>query len=163
MRLAAAWLSAIFASAIASPLSRRQAGLAQCLQAAGVPISPSLSPFNSRLSYEPAATVTPQTVQQVSDAVKCGAASDVSVVALSGGHSYTALGLGGQDGSLVLVMSLLDEVTLDGTIATVGAGTKLGNMAQQLFDLGERGAPHGVCPYVGCVFPRRYLVRADCK
>ena len=48
-------------------------------------------------------------------------------------------------------MQEFQKVTLDSTtkIASVGAGVRLGNMATKIFQLGQRGLPHGTCPGVG--------------
>jgi FAD/FMN-containing dehydrogenase len=37
----------------------------------------------------------------------------------------------------------------DNGIATVGAGVRLGNLALEIYAVGERALPHGVCPGVG--------------
>src|SRR5882762_1037495 len=92
-------------SVVASP-----SDLNSCLSSANLqPVSAS-SPdyakdslaFNRRLSYKPADIVFPKTVQDVSSAVKCAFQAGVKVAARSGGHSYAANGIGGQDGSLVV-------------------------------------------------------------
>lgn len=70
-------------------------GLIDCLTKAGLnpvtPTNPSYQndtlPVNLRLVYQPAAVVYPNTTQDVSAAVKCGAANEVKVNARSGGHS----------------------------------------------------------------------------
>lgn len=91
------------------------------------------------------------------------------MAARSGGHSYGAYGLGGQDGSLMVDLGSFQTISLDKStnIATVGAGVRLGNMASKLFSLGGRAyfsllsfyqstsqltplrVPHGTCPAVG--------------
>lgn len=52
---------------------------------------------------------------------------------------------------MVIDMMEFQNVTLDAAtgIASVGAGLRLGNMATKLFQLGQRGLPHGTCPGVG--------------
>lgn len=54
-----------------------------------------------------------------------------------GGHSYGAYGL---TGAMIIDMVEFREVSLDETtnIVRVGAGMRLGNLANTLFDLGER-------------------------
>jgi FAD/FMN-containing dehydrogenase len=64
----------------------------------------------------------------------------------SGGHSYAGWSSG--DGRLVIDVSRLNSVHLDGTTATVGAGAKLIDVYSTL---GKRGRtiPAGSCPTVG--------------
>jgi len=72
------------------------------------------------------------------------------VTARSGGHSYAAYGLGGQDGNLVVDLRRLNEITLneDNTVVS-GTGNRLGDLATGIYNAGRRGLPHGTCPYVG--------------
>jgi FAD/FMN-containing dehydrogenase len=82
--------------------------------------------------------------------VRCAAGAGVKVTARSGGHSYAAYGIGGQNGNLLVDLKFLKEITLnsDNTVVS-GAGNRLGDLAQRIFDLGNRALPHGTCPYVG--------------
>ncbi|KEP54297.1 FAD-linked oxidoreductase [Rhizoctonia solani 123E] len=107
--------------------------------------------FNRRFTYKPAAIVYSGGVQDVQAAVQCGASSGTPVVARSGGHSYAAYGIGGQDGALVIDLSKLTNLSLNNVTgeATVQTGVKLGPLAQGLWDQGRRALPHGTCPYVG--------------
>ena len=84
-------------------------------------------------------------------AVKCGGSTHTSVVARSGGHSYAAYGLGGQDGSLVIDLSALKNISFvnNSQQATVQTGNKLGDAAVSLLKNGQRVLPHGTCPNVG--------------
>lgn len=84
----------------------------------------------------------------MSDAVRCAANSGVKVQAKSGGHSYASYSLGGKNGSMMIDLEPLQEISLDnGTgIAKVGGGVRLGNMALGIFEQGKRGLPHGTCP-----------------
>lgn len=45
---------------------------------------------------------------------------------------------------ILIVITIIDTY-----IAKVGAGVRLGNMAEALFAQGQRALPHGVCPAVG--------------
>ncbi|KAG8920765.1 hypothetical protein FRC00_009545, partial [Tulasnella sp. 408] len=106
--------------------------------------------FNRRLSYKPAAIVYPTSKTDVSAVVNCAAGSGVPVVARSGGHSYAAYGLGGQDGALVVDLSSMKSLSLDSTgLLASQTGNRLGDVAQYLWDNGKRALPHGTCPYVG--------------
>ncbi|CEH16215.1 6-hydroxy-d-nicotine oxidase [Ceraceosorus bombacis] len=114
--------------------------------------SESFSENSSIKPYQPAIIVTPANAQQAASALKCAAneGGKTKVVAKSGGHSYAGYSLGGQDGSLVISLSKLETLTVDKSAKTarVGAGNRLGPMAQAL---GEAGfaLPHGTCPTVG--------------
>ncbi|KAH7336985.1 hypothetical protein B0J17DRAFT_665717 [Rhizoctonia solani] len=109
------------------------------------------STFNRRFAYRPAVIVYSTSVQGVQAAVQCGAASGTPVVARSGGHSYAAYGVGGQDGTLVIDLSQMTNLLLNNVTgeATAQTGLRLGPLAQGLWDQGRRALPHGTCPYVG--------------
>lgn len=64
----------------------------------------------------------------------------------SGGHSYAGWSSG--DGRLVIDVSKLNSIRLDGTTATVGAGAKLIDVYATLGSHG-RTIPAGSCPSVG--------------
>lgn len=76
-------------------------------------------------------------MNQVQAAVKCAYNSNTKVSVKGGGHSYGAYGLAG---SVVIDMVSFQQVAVDsGTkVASIGAGVRLGNMASQLFNLGQR-------------------------
>ncbi|KAI1108448.1 Glucooligosaccharide oxidase [Nemania sp. NC0429] len=133
--------------------------LASCLQAAGTPYSlPDSknwttfnSPFNQRLKFNPVAIAVPETPGEAQKALLCGRKHGVKVSPKSGGHSYAALGFGGEDGHLVIQLDHMVGVSLDGktNIATVAAGTRLGKLALELYNQGNRAISHGTCPGVG--------------
>ncbi|KAI5789793.1 hypothetical protein FPQ18DRAFT_339187 [Pyronema domesticum] len=139
---------------LAAAFNARRSSLTDCLNAASVPIlltfSPSwqdaTKPFNLRLTVNPAVVTIPRTKAEVT--LKCAYSTNTRVSAKSGGHSYSASGL---SGNMVIDMVEFQEVSCDAssTIATVGSGVRLGNMATRLFQLGERGIPHGTCSGVG--------------
>ncbi|KAI4272248.1 MAG: hypothetical protein LQ337_005427 [Flavoplaca oasis] len=141
------------------PTSTPTAGaVAECLTQKNVPIrltssadfSQLAQPYNLRLPYTPAVIVLPTTVQHISDAVTCAAKNNVKVQPRGGGHSYAAFGLGGQNGAMVIDLQSFQEVSLDANnVAKVGGGVRLGNLAQAIFNQGQRGLPHGTCPGVG--------------
>lgn len=62
-----------------------------------------------------------------------------------------ALGVGGEDGALVIDLLNLQEFSMDTTTwqATIGGGTRLGDVTQRLHDNGKRAIAHGTCPGVG--------------
>ncbi|KAF7970902.1 hypothetical protein HWV62_22664 [Athelia sp. TMB] len=149
-------LTASRALAGTSPSS---ATLSSCLSSAGLsPVTPS-SPayaadvlaYNHRLVYKPAAVVFPANASGVAAAVKCAASAGAKVAARSGGHSYAANGVGGQDGSLVVDLKHLTGITVAASsqTATFGTGIRLGDLALALYNNGGQAMAHGTCPYVG--------------
>ncbi|PIL24479.1 hypothetical protein GSI_14233 [Ganoderma sinense ZZ0214-1] len=134
-----------------------RSGLLDCLDSAGFdPVvegdsayATDASPFNLRFNWKPAALVYPQDSAGVAAAIKCGADNGVKVNARSGGHSYAAFALGGEDGHLTVSLDNLRHLSLDGTAATFGAGNHLGDVALYLWENGGRALAHGTCPYVG--------------
>ena len=65
--------------------------------------------------------------------------------------SNTQPGLGGTDGELVIDLVHMQKFAMDTTTwqATIGAGTRLGDVTQRLHDHGGRAIAHGTCPGVG--------------
>lgn len=131
----------------------------QCLTASDVPqalpgtpeFAKSSSPHNIRLQFTPLAIARPTTVSHVQAAVACGRKHGVKVNARSGGRNYGSHGIGGEDGHLVIDLRFLNSTVVDPSthIATVGPGTKLGNLALALDAHEKRAIPHGVCPKCG--------------
>lgn len=157
------WLA--LASSLAVPTLgwslEKRATLGDCLTSAKVPVFTSgtsnytqaVKPFNLRLPFKPASLAVPETVKQVQDAVTCGVNNGALVTARSGGHSYGAHGLGGEDGHLIIDLRRFNNVTVDAKAhtAVVGAGGRLGNIALALYDQGKQAMSHGTCP--GYVVP----------
>ncbi|KAG0151246.1 hypothetical protein CROQUDRAFT_651465 [Cronartium quercuum f. sp. fusiforme G11] len=115
------------------------------------PIYETLSrPYNLRYHYQPIAIVLPKSTQDLSKILMVASAEGIPVAARSGGHSYTAQGLGGQDGFLVVDLSNMKALTVDSAgIAHVQAGNRISELAQGLFKAGGRAVPTGTCPLVG--------------
>ncbi|MBW0542198.1 hypothetical protein O181_081913 [Austropuccinia psidii MF-1] len=107
--------------------------------------------FNKRFEYVPAAIVFPKNTKEVQSSIKVAVDAKLPVSARSGGHSYAAYGLGGANGFLVIDLQKLRTiaVNISSGEATIGAGTRLGDMAISLYEQGRRALPHGSCPYVG--------------
>jgi FAD/FMN-containing dehydrogenase len=128
----------------------------KCLDESNVPqdypgtsnFTQDIIPYNLRLNYTPIAVAVPSTVSQVQAAVKCAAKLGVKVNPKSGGHSYAAHSLGGEDGHFVVDLKYFSGVSVDAVsqVATVGPGARLGNVALALFEQGERALAHGICP-----------------
>ncbi|GLB44952.1 putative oxygen-dependent FAD-linked oxidoreductase family protein [Lyophyllum shimeji] len=108
------------------------------------------SPFNLRFTWKPAVVTYPENPEEVSQLVQIAVQYNVQVVALSGGHSYIANGLGGQSGVLVVDLRNLGKVTVDSSegTAVIETGNRLGDVATALANAG-RALPHGTCAYVG--------------
>ncbi|KAG8776302.1 hypothetical protein FRC12_000995 [Ceratobasidium sp. 428] len=152
-------VAANFASGTVVDVERRTA-FTSCLTSSGsggTIVTPSSSTydsgraaFNQRLSFKPAAIAYPKSPADVQKYVKCAASNKIAVVGRSGGHSYAAYGVGGQDGALVIDMKNMKSLTVDSSgVAKVQTGNLLGDVAQKLWDNGKRALPHGTCPYVG--------------
>ncbi len=64
---------------------------------------------------------------------------------------FAAIGLGGDSGEVAIDMVNFQDFSMDKTTwhATIGAGSKLGDVTQKLHDNGGRAFAHGVCPGVG--------------
>jgi FAD/FMN-containing dehydrogenase len=149
------WLGVAAVYAKGAALNRR-ALLADCLDDASVPTDEEDTktwdgdalPFNNRLPYTPVAIAVPTTVAQIQAAVSCAAKAGVKTTPKSGGHSYASLGLGGEDGHLVIELDRMYDVTLDTDthVATVQSGARLGHIATELYDQGKRAFSHGTCP-----------------
>ncbi|KAJ6474680.1 glucooligosaccharide oxidase [Mycena vitilis] len=106
--------------------------------------------YNQRFTISPAAVAFPTKNQQVAAAAMAGNAQLIPVVARSGGHSYIANGLGGNNGSLVVDLSNMTAITVvsSNDTAIIEMGNRLGDIAVALNRAG-RAIPHGTCPYVG--------------
>ncbi|KAF8537005.1 hypothetical protein BDD12DRAFT_746446 [Trichophaea hybrida] len=141
---------------LAAAYNVRRSALTDCLNNAQVPIlltsSPGwgaeVEPYNLRFTPAPAVVTIPRNKKDVQEAVKCASKTGTRVTVKSGGHSYGAFGL---VGTMVMDMMEFQDVTYDKNtqIASVGTGVRLGNLATKIFQLGQRGLPHGTCPGVG--------------
>ncbi|KAJ6581029.1 glucooligosaccharide oxidase [Mycena capillaripes] len=106
--------------------------------------------YNRRFTISPMAVAFPTNAQQVAAAVKAGVLQNMEIVARSGGHSYIANGLGGNNGSLVVDLSKMKAITVHSwnNTAVIETGNRLGDVALALNAAG-RAIPHGTCSYVG--------------
>ena len=143
------------ASPVDTSLLTRQETLNTCLEAAELSYvdvnsedwEDAIVPHNLRVPVVPRAVVYATATEQIQAAVKCAVESEIRVSAKSGGHSYASMGLGGEDGSLVIQLDHWHDVTLrDDNTAVVSAGTRLGVVALELYAQGKRGISHGTCP-----------------
>jgi FAD/FMN-containing dehydrogenase len=94
----------------------------------------------------PLAVLSVANAQDVATAFAFARDHAVRVAIRSGGHSYPGWSAG--DGALVVDVRPLDDVSLNGTTATVGAGASLVQVYDALGGRG-RGIPGGSCPTVG--------------
>ena len=103
--------------------------------------------YNQRFDgIRPAAVAQVASSSDVQNCVTWAARYDVPVTARSGGHSYA--GYSTVRGGLVIDLAGLDQVTVDGSSAQVGAGTQLIDMYAALARRGLT-VPAGSCPSVG--------------
>lgn len=146
----------LMASLAQGTVLNRRAALEDCLSGSSTAVDEvgsddynrDITPFNKRLPFLPAAIAVPTTVEQIQSAVACGSKLGYKVTAKGGGHSYASLGLGGEDGHLIIELDRMNSVKLDTetNIATVDAGARLGHLASELFAQGNRAISHGTCP-----------------
>ncbi|KAK4451045.1 putative oxidase [Podospora aff. communis PSN243] len=110
-----------------------------------------VKPYNLDVSVTPVAVVRPQSAQDISQIIQCATANGKKVQAKSGGHSYANYGLGGDNGAVAIDMVNFQHFRMDNVTwqATVGAGTRLGEVDKKLHAAGGRAFAHGVCPDVG--------------
>ncbi|CAG7928911.1 unnamed protein product [Penicillium olsonii] len=110
-----------------------------------------LPSYNLAIPVRPAVITYPRTTTQVVDIVRCAVESDYKVQAYSGGHSYGNYGLGGVDGHVVVDLKYFQNFSMDQNthVATIGAGTNLGDLQDRLLHAGGRAMTHGNCPQVG--------------
>ncbi|MBE7188640.1 FAD-binding oxidoreductase [Jatrophihabitans endophyticus] len=94
----------------------------------------------------PAAVVRCRSADDVARAVEYGASSGTTVAARSGGHSYA--GYSTPNRGIVVDLSALSGVRVDGTSVKVGAGARLIEVYTALGRAG-RAMPAGSCPTVG--------------
>ncbi|SNX85390.1 related to Reticuline oxidase precursor [Melanopsichium pennsylvanicum] len=111
------------------------------------------SSYNPIFAYKPLVITVPSNEAQVASIVKCVSQQQgqYKLSPRSGGHSYESYSLGGQDGSVVVDLQSLSSVVVDqnANTAKVGAGVRLGTLAQKIWDQGQYALPHGTCPMVG--------------
>ncbi len=165
-------LLSFFVATLSGAHLQKRATVADCLTSAGVPrfvpgsadFTQAIKPFNLRLPFTPVAVAQPSTVPQVQAAVTCGVQNKLLVTAKGGGHSYASHGIGGEDGHLVVDMKLFTSVTVDSAtqIASIGTGSRLGNVAVALFNQGQRMFSHGTCPgYCLPLYILRFLTKTS--
>lgn len=128
----ALWLLVAAAPLREAALSKNT--LQSCLQQARVPVDATnssvwngdIQPFNARLPYTPMAVAVPTTIAQIQAAVSCAAKAGVKTTPKPGGHSYASLGLGGENGHLMVELDRMYNVTLNNktNVATVQPGER---------------------------------------
>ncbi|KAJ5142848.1 uncharacterized protein N7515_001635 [Penicillium bovifimosum] len=107
--------------------------------------------YNLAIPVSPKVITFPKTTDQVAEIVRCAVKNEYRVQAYSGGHSYGNYGLGGADGHVVVDLKHIQNFSMDTDthIATIGAGTHLGDLQDRLMHAGGRAIAHGACPQVG--------------
>jgi FAD/FMN-containing dehydrogenase len=94
----------------------------------------------------PAAVALCTRTEDVQACVEAAAASGTPIAARSGGHSYA--GFSTPDSALVVDLTGMAGVRIDGGTATIGAGTRLIDVYGSLAAAGQ-ALPGGSCPSVG--------------
>lgn len=107
--------------------------------------------WNLDIEVTPAVVTSPTTPAQIAAIVQCARHANLTVQPKSGGHSFANFGLGGVDGAVVVDLKHFQHFAMDPTTwhATLGAGTRLGDVTRQLHAAGGRAMAHGTCPAVG--------------
>ncbi|KAI1773769.1 putative glucooligosaccharide oxidase [Hypoxylon cercidicola] len=105
--------------------------------------------YNRHVPVTPAVVVCPDNTVQICAAVTLARKYGMKVQARSGGHSYASHSNGGVDGAMVIDLRQLNGVNDFGASAHVQAGTRLGNMAQTIYERSGHALPHGTCAGVG--------------
>jgi len=115
-------ISSVLASFLVSAAAQDAVTLRTCLAERNLQLTvpqdstwdAATSPWSLRYNPEPAAVVTPTTVNDIAAALACAVESEIKVAALNGGHSYGAYGLGGtHDGALIINMVNFDDVSYE--------------------------------------------------
>jgi FAD/FMN-containing dehydrogenase len=156
MRLSTAVSLAFYGSLVSASALDKRAAIDDCLKSAAVPVDTpgsddwkaDAAPYNPRLTYTPAAIAVPTKIEHIQSAVSCAAKVGLKVNPKAGGHSYASLGFGGEDGHLMVQLDRMYNVTLNKTtnVATIQAGARLGHVATELYNQGQRAFAHGTCP-----------------
>ncbi|BBA99154.1 putative lipoprotein [Actinacidiphila reveromycinica] len=103
--------------------------------------------YNTRFdSLRPAAVAYVTGADDIRTCLDFARRTATTPVVRSGGHSYAGWSSG--TGRLIVDVSKLDSIRLDGTTATIGAGAKLIDVYNTLAQHG-RTVPGGSCPSVG--------------
>lgn len=106
--------------------------------------------WNQILDTQPAAYLTPYSISEVADAVRCAVASNRTVTARGGGHSYVGASRG-QNGGVTVDLKYMNEVVLNSEYAYIGGGARMGTVYYQLWQDDKRLVPGGTCPQVGAI------------
>ncbi|EMD61427.1 hypothetical protein GGP41_004043 [Bipolaris sorokiniana] len=110
-----------------------------------------VKPYNLDIMITPTAVTYPGTADQVAAIVKCAAEYNLPVQSRSGGHSFANYGIGGTDGAVVVDLKHFQKFSIDNSTwqASVGSGTRLGDLTKRLGENGGRAMAYGTCPQVG--------------
>lgn len=105
--------------------------------------------YNLDIKTEPVVVVYPRTTEQVSRLIKLAGEYGLKAQAKSGGHSYA--NFNAPDGGMLINLKHFQkfEMNTSSWQATVGAGTRLGELTKRLYEPHRRAMAHGTCPGVG--------------
>ncbi|KAH9901752.1 putative glucooligosaccharide oxidase [Xylariomycetidae sp. FL2044] len=159
MHLTSSVCLGLLATLVQGAVLDKRAALADCLATSSTALdvegsddwNRDVAPYNERMKFTPAAIAVPMSVEQIQATVTCGRELGYKVTPKGGGHSYASLGLGGEDGHLVIELDRLHTIKLNNETGTVWteSGARLGHLAAELYAQGNRAISHGTCPGVG--------------
>lgn len=126
------------------------------------------TPFNARFdAARPQAVVRCATPGDIAETIGFARRHRLEVAPRSGGHGFAGHSL---TQGVVIDVTSMDSVSVSGGVASVGAGTRLGDLYQAL-QAHDRTVPAGTCPSVGIagitlggglgLLGRRYGLTAD--
>src|SRR5215813_11869987 len=105
--------------------------------------------FNRRFDVHPRAILFACSTEEVISGMRLALDKGVDLRARGGGHSFEAYSLL-EDGLVIDVSQIQHvEVAQDGRSARVGAGARLGDIYQRLWEAGQLTIPAGTCLSVG--------------
>jgi FAD/FMN-containing dehydrogenase len=103
-------------------------------------------PFNARFDrIQPLGIVRCAEPQDVAETIESVRRHNLEHATRSGGHSFAG---GSSTGGLLIDVSLMRSVSVDGAVARIGAGASLGDAYEALHEHGL-AIPAGTCPPVG--------------
>ncbi|KAM3436594.1 hypothetical protein NHJ13734_005010 [Beauveria thailandica] len=111
-----------------------------------------IATWNTYTNRKPIGVAVPKSTDEVARVIKAVERAGIKRVTVrGGGHSFEALGLGGEDGAFVIDTIKLNSISSDpaNDTITAGGGCLLGDVALYAWAHGKKMLPMGTCPTVG--------------